>query len=341
MRALRHLVGLLVSLVILGVIGVIGYRLIEGWPWFDGLYMVLTTFTTIGYQEVHPLSHAGRVFNLFLIVTGVSLLFLMIGTLTQALLEFELRDFFGRRKMEREIDRLEGHYIICGAGRVGRSVARELNRKPVPFVIIDTNEPKMAKFSQENWPMILGDATQEHILRKAHIERAVGLVAATTTDATNIYIVLNARAMNPQIKIIARASEEDAEKHLKTAGADTVISPYHFAGHRIAQAFLRPHVLDFLDSATVHIGNNLELAQIVVNENSRFSGVSIADSHIRNETGVIVLAIKRGGEMVTPNRDELIKANDVLIVMGDQGGLKRLEEEAGKSSDRTMEPSGH
>jgi voltage-gated potassium channel len=330
MRALRHLAVLAVLLVILATIGVIGYHLIEGWTWFDGLYMVVTTFTTIGYQEVHPLSHAGRIFNLFLIVCGVSLLFLMIGTLTQALLEFELRDFFGRRKMERDIDRLEGHYIICGAGRVGRSVARELKRKPVPFVVIDTNETKMAKFAQEDWLMILGDATQEHILRQAHIERAAGLVAATTTDATNIYIVLNARAVNPKLKIIARASEEDAEKHLKTAGADTVISPYHFAGHRIAQAFLRPHVLDFLDSATVHLGKDLEIAQIAINEGSRFAGVAIAESHIRNEMGVIILAIKRNGEMLTPTRDDMMKAGDVLIVMGDQNGLRRLEEEAEK-----------
>ena len=331
MKALRHLAVLFVLLAVLAVIAVVGYHFIEGWSWFDGLYMALTTFTTIGYQEVHPLSHTGRIFNLFLIVCGVSLLFLMIGTLTQALLEFELRDFFGRRRMEREIDRLEGHYIICGAGRVGRSVARELKRKPVPFVVIDTNESKMTKFAQENWLTILGDATQEHVLRQAHIERAAGLVAATTTDATNIYIVLNARAINPKLKIIARASEEDAEKHLKTAGADTVISPYHFAGHRIAQAFLRPHVLDFLDSATVHLGRNLEIAQIAVNDGSRFDGVSIAQSHIRNEMGVIILAIKRGGEMMTPTRDDVMKAGDVLIAMGDQNGLRRMEERAEKN----------
>ncbi len=331
MKAIRHLAVIALALAVLGAIGVTGFHFIERWSWFDGLYMVVTTFTTIGYQEVHPLSHGGRVFNIFLIVCGVSLLFLMIGTLTQALLEFELKDFFGRRKMEREIDRLEGHYIICGAGRVGRSVARELGRKPAPFVVIDSNEPKMAKFAQEKWLTILGDATQEQTLRQAHIERAFGLVAATTTDASNIYIVLNARAMNPKLKIIARASEEDAEKHLKTAGADTVVSPYHFAGHRIAQAFLRPHVLDFLDSATVHLGKDLEIAQIAVNQGSPFAGVSIADSHIRNEMGVIILAIKRGGEMITPTRDDVMRAGDVLIAMGDQHGLRKLEERAAKN----------
>jgi voltage-gated potassium channel len=329
MKSLRNLKLIGLALVLLGSIGVVGFHFIEGWPWFDGVYMVLTTFTTIGYQEVHPLSHTGRIFNLLLIVVGVSLLFLLIGTLTQALLEFELRDFFGRRRMEREIERLKDHYIICGAGRVGRSVARELKRKPVPFIIIDTNEAKLAKFAPEGWLTIAGDATQEATLRQAHIERAAGLVAATTTDATNIYIVLTARGLNPQLKIIARASEEDAEKHLKTAGADTVISPYHHAGHRIAQAFLRPHVLDFLDSATVQLGVDLEIAQVALDEASRLVGQTIGNSKIRQDMGVIVLAIKRGSEMmVGPSRDDVMKVGDVLITMGDPAGLRKLEEVA-------------
>jgi voltage-gated potassium channel len=225
MKGLRNLKLIGLALLALAAVGTTGFHFIEGWPWFDGLYMALTTFTTIGYQETHPLSHAGRAFNLVLIICGVSLVFLAIGTLTQALLEFELRDLFGRRRMERDIERLSGHYIICGAGRVGRSVARELGRKPVPFVIVDANEAKLGKYAAEGWLTIAGDSTQESVLRQAQIERAVGLVAATTTDATNIYIVLTARGLNPKLKIIARASEEDAEKHLKTAGADIVISP--------------------------------------------------------------------------------------------------------------------
>ena len=239
MNAFRHL--RLIGLALVGVmlIGTAGYHFIEGWPWFDGFYMVITTLTTIGYQETHPLSHAGRVFNVFVIFTGVALVFLAIGTLTQALLEFELRSFFGRRRMERDIERLSGHYIICGAGRVGRSAARELARKPVPFVMIEQNEAKATRYGSE-WLTMVGDATQEQTLRDAHIERACGLVAATTTDATNLYIVLTARGLNPKLRIIARASEDDAEKHLLTAGADSVVSPYHFAGQRIAQSFLRP-----------------------------------------------------------------------------------------------------
>ncbi|MGA3210457.1 MAG: potassium channel family protein, partial [Terriglobales bacterium] len=231
MKILRHLAYISIGLFLLMCIGIAGFHYIEGWDWFDGFYMVLTTITTIGYQELHPLSRAGRWFNSFLIIGGVSLMFLLIGTLTQALLEFELRSFFGRRKMERQIERLADHYIICGAGRVGRSVARELARKPVPFVMIESNDQKLAKPATEGWLSMIGDATQTATLREAQIERASGLVAATTTDATNVYIVLAARSLNPQLKIVARASEEDAEKHLRSAGADTVISPYHFAGH--------------------------------------------------------------------------------------------------------------
>src|SRR5215469_16670759 len=157
MKAFRNLrtIGLLLAAVVAA--GTVGFHLMEGWTWFDGFYMVVTTLTTIGYQEVHPLSHAGRVFNVFIILTGVSLVLLGIGLLSQALLEFELQSFFGRRRMEREIGRLDGHYIICGMGRVGRSVARELARKPVPFVIVENAEVKRQRFAHENWLVIAGD----------------------------------------------------------------------------------------------------------------------------------------------------------------------------------------
>ncbi len=334
MKARRNLelIGLALVLVMAG--GTIGYHVIEGWRWFDCFYMVLTTITTIGYSEPQGMTHAGRVLNVFVIIAGVGTLFMAIGVLTQALLEFELRTFFGRRRMEREIGRLAGHYIICGIGRVGRSVARELARKPVPFVIIEANEAKVERYSGE-WLTIVGDATQGETLRQARIESARGLVAATTTDATNIYIVLTARGLNPKLKIIARASEEDAEKHLRTAGADTVVSPYLFAGHRIAQSFLRPHVLDFIDSATVHLGMDLEIAEIEVRPDSRLIGQTLAVSNIRHDPGVIVLAIKRGAEMrVNPSRDDRMQTGDYLIVMGEPAAVRKLEEAAAVGARR-------
>ena len=325
MKALHNLrlIGLALLLVMLA--GTAGFHFIEGWPWFDGFYMVVTTLTTIGYQETHALSHAGRVFNICVIVAGVSLVFLVIGALTQALLEFELRSFFGRRKMEREIGRLTDHYIICGAGRVGRSAARELARKPVPFVIIDNNEAKAARYSGD-WLVFVGDATKETTLREAQIHNARGLVAATTTDATNLYIILTARTLNPRLKIIARASEEDAEKHLLTAGADSIVSPYSFAGQRIAQTFLRPHVVSFLDTATTHLGMDLEIGEISVGTQSAFAGKTIETSRIRQDRGVIVLAIKRGqGMRFNPAPDDRIEAGDFLIAMGEPAQLRQVE----------------
>src|SRR6266550_7901292 len=332
MKAFRNLRLIGAALLLLALIGTAGFHFIEGWTWFDGLYMIVTTFTTIGYQEIHPLSHAGRIFNLALIVSGVSLVFLGIGSLTQALLEFELASFFGKRKMEREISRLSEHYIICGAGRVGRSAARELARRPVPFVIIDNNETKAARYSND-WLVLVGDATKEQTLREAHIERARGLVAATTTDATNLYIILTARGLNPRLKIIARASEEDAEKHLLTAGADFIVSPYSFAGQRIAQTFLRPHVVSFVDTATTHLGIDLEIGEICVGPDSGFAGKTIETSRLRQERGVIILAIKReSGMHFNPAPGDRIESGDFLIAMGEPAQLRQIERMAAAKS---------
>lgn len=330
MRILTNLRIVLLALVVVILIGTVGFHLIEGWPWFDGLYMVITTLTTIGYQEVHPLSHAGRIFNIFVILAGVSLVLVTVGALTQALLEFELQSFFGRRRMERKIGRLSDHYIICGAGRVGRSAARELARKPVPFLLIEQSEAKAQRYASENWLLMVGDATQEQTLRDAQIERARGLVAATTTDATNLYIVLTARALNAKLKIVVRASEEDAEKHLLTAGADSVVSPYAFAGQRIAQSFLRPHVVSFLDTATTHLGVDLEIGEVYVGPSSRFAGTTIEGSRIRQDRGVIILAIKREkGMRFNLAPDERIEPGDFLIAMGEPRELRQLEQLAG------------
>jgi len=330
MKTFRNFKILVAALVFVIASGTVGFHYIEKWSWFDGFYMVITTLTTIGYQEVHPLTHAGRVFNIVIILGGVSLVFLAVGSLTQALLEFELQNIFGRRRMERDIGRLTGHYIICGAGRVGRSAARELARRPAQFVVIENNEPKAQKFASENWLMLIGDATQEQTLREARIEHARGLVAATTTDATNLYIVLTARSLNPSLRIIARASEEKAEKHLRSAGADSVVSPYVFAGQRIAHSFLSPNVVSFLDTATTHLGMDLEIGEIPITPRSPFAGKTIENSHIRQKHGVIILAIKReAGMRFNPAPDDRMETGDFLIAMGEPQQLRDLEQTAG------------
>jgi voltage-gated potassium channel len=278
-------------------------------------------------MEIHPLSAAGRAFNMMVIVFGVGAVFFNIGALTQTLMEVELERVFGKRKMARDIEKIEGHYIICGAGRVGRSAAREFERNRVPFVVIESQEARAGE-KAEQWLTIVGNATQEKVLRSAHIERARGIVAATTTDATNIYIVLTARAINPKLKIIARASEEEAEKHLKTAGADVVVSPYGFAGHRIAQSFLRPNVVDFLDIA-VSRGAHEELVieEVRVSENSRLAGKTIGTSYIHRDMGIMILAIRRsdGQPRFNPTANEPIMPGDNLIVMGEAANMSQLE----------------
>lgn len=314
------------ALIVLMLVGTAGFHYLEHWTWFEGFYMVLTTITTIGYGELRPLSYTGRIFNTFIIITGVGLALLVTGAAAQALLEFELQSVFGKRRMEREISRLSGHYLICGAGRVGRSVARELARKPLPFVVVDTDEEKLRRYTEAGWLTLAGDATQENVLREARIEHASGLVAATTTDAVNIYVVLTARELNPKLKIIARGSEETAEKHLLTAGADSVVSPYSFAGYRIAQTFMRPHVVDFIDTA-LDQERKLEIEEILVRPGSAISDKTLEASRLRQESGVIVLAIKgEGTEMhFNPAPNDVIRSGDHLIVMGQRQGLVHLE----------------
>jgi voltage-gated potassium channel len=315
------------GLFLLTVLGTVGFHYIEGWSWFDSFYMVVITLSTIGYQEVHQLSHAGRIFNVALITAGVAIVFLMIGSATQALLEFELHQIFGKRRMQREVANLRDHYIICGAGRVGNSVAHEMARNPCPFVIIESEEKSLADLDPR-WLTLLGDAASEKTLKEAGVDRAAGLVAATTTDATNIYIVLTARALNPRLKIIARASEERAEKHLKTAGADTVISPYSAAGHRIAQSFLRPNVLDFLDIATDRSGTlEMVIEEIRVAPQSGLATATVGSSQIHHDLGIMILAIRRtsGETRFNPTAQEPIHAGDFLIVMGEPTQLGKLE----------------
>jgi voltage-gated potassium channel len=327
MKRLPALRILAMVVAVLTAIGTAGFHYIEHWSWFDSLYMVVITLSTIGYGEVHPLSFAGRIFNIGLIVAGVAVVLLMVGALTQALLEFELGKVFGRRRMEREVANLKNHYIICGAGRVGSNVAHQLAKKPCPFVVIESSENNLAELDSK-WLVLIGDAASEKTLREARISEANGLVAATTTDATNIYIVLTARSLNPRLKIIARASEERAERHLKTAGADVVISPYAAAGHRIAQSFLRPNVLDFLDIATARSGTlEMVIEEIKIGSRSSLAETTVGNSRIHHELGIMVLAIRRAdGEIrFNPRAQDSIHGGDYLIAMGEPAQLMKLE----------------
>ena len=314
-------------LVAVGFLGTAGFHYIEGWAWFDGFYMTLTTMATVGYGEIHPLSHAGRVFNSFLIVMSVCGAGFTIATFSQALLQFEFGRIFGRRRMERELAKLSNHYIVCGAGRVGRTVVRELRDRGESCVVIE-RDPARARWAEdEKVPVIVGSASSEESLIKARINQARGFVAAVSSEAENLYIILTARGFRSDLQIIARASEEEATPKLLRAGATQVISPYFFVGRRIAQLFLRPNVLDFIDTAFGTERLDVEIGEVKIPPQSALHGKKLADSVIRQQAGVIVLAVKNAeGRMVfNPSQDSMIHAGDCLIVIGGDDQLKKLE----------------
>jgi voltage-gated potassium channel len=327
MRLLSRIILILALLFIVIVGGTAGFHYIEGWSWFDGFYMTLTTMTTVGYGEIHPLSHTGRVFNSFLIVAAVLSVGFTIATLSQALLQFEFRKVFGRRRMERELAKLSGHFIICGAGRVGRTVARELRARGQSCVFIERDSARAEWAVNEKFPVIIGNASAEENIKKARIDTAQGFVAAVSSDPENLYIVLTARGFRSDLKIIARASEEEATSKLLRAGASQVLSPYYFVGHRIAQLLLRPNVLDFIDAAFGTERLDVEIGEVRIHERSPLVGKSLGDSAIRQQAGVIVLGVKPSDAAMrfNPPPDSLIRPQDCLIVIGDDAQIKRLE----------------
>jgi voltage-gated potassium channel len=320
---------LLIILAITAVltIGTVGFTVIDHYPPFDAFYMSLTTLTTVGYAEVHPLSHAGRVFNSFLIFFGVSTIFIAIGAMTQTVIEMEFGDAIGKRRNKRMIDKLKNHYIICGFGRVGRGAAAELQHAGVPFVIVDMNEDRVERAIMSGMLAVAADATHDETLHQIGIERARGLVAALSTDADNLFVLLSAKGLNKRLFVAARAAEEGAEEKMRRAGADAVFAPYAITGHRLAQSLLRPHVVQFLDFTTKDIGEDIAIEQVRVSESSPMVSRSLRDMKLGHELGVIVMAVRRrdGQMQFNPSAETTVGGGDYLIVMGRQENLRTLE----------------
>src|SRR5689334_17154092 len=262
------------------IIGTIGFTLIEGYPVFDAFYMTLTTMTTVGYMEVHQLSRTGRIFNTFVIIFGTSTIFISIGAMTQFIIEMELGDAIGKRRNKRMIEKLKDHFIVCGFGRVGRGAAAELQHANVPFVVVDVNAERVERAMLAGMLAVVADSTHDETLRQVGIDRARGLVAALATDADNLFVLLSAKGLNPQIYVAARAAEEGAEEKMRRAGADAVFAPYAITGHRLAQSMLRPHVVQFLDFTTKDIGMDITIEQIQVADASEMVSKSIRDMQI-------------------------------------------------------------
>jgi voltage-gated potassium channel len=308
--------------------GTLGFILIEHYPVFDAFYMTLITISTVGYAEVHPLSYAGRIFNSFLIFFGVTVMLLAVGGMTQAIIELELNQYFGKRRTKKMIDHLKDHYIVCGFGRVGRGAAVELQRASAKFLVVDRSEDKVEWAMKLGMLAVLADATDDVTLREAGVLRAKGLIATLQSDADNLFVILSAKALKPSLLVSARIASEQSEKKMRLAGADYVFAPYDMTGNRMAQVMLKPHVSQFIDFTTKDIGLDVGIEQVRVSAKCEFASKTLQQMQIRRDLGVIVLAIRKtdGRMLFNPPAEAEIEGGDFLIAMGESANLRRLEQ---------------
>ena len=329
----------LVSLLIAAVtcVGTVGYVVIEGWSAWDAFYMTVITITTVGYGEVHPLSAAGRLFTVVIILMGVGAFFYAFTLFMGLLAGGNLVSRWERRRIARMLDELHDHFIVCGFGRLGEIIAREFSRHRVPFVVIERNTDRLHLAMDHGFLAVEADASNEEVLRRVRIDRARGFVAAVGTDAENVYAVLSARLLKPDLFIVGRAETDDARVKLKRAGADRVIAPYQIGGLQIAQTALRPAVVDFVQLATSSENMELNLEQVHLAEGSVFAGRTLLEAGLRQRFGVVVVGIRRAdGKMdFNPAPETGMRAGDDIVVLGRTESLKQLEAAAVPQASRT------
>jgi voltage-gated potassium channel len=292
--------------------------------------MTATTVATVGFGEVHPLSRAGQVFTVFLVFGGVGTALYAFSAITAVVVEGGWRQYLRQWRQVRMIDRLSDHYLLCGYGRIGAMIAREFQRQRTPFVVIERDAARAREATELGLLAIVGDASREDTLKRARIERARGLVAAVGTDAENVYAVLTARVLKPDLFVIARAESEDSIAKLKRAGADRVVSPYQIGAVQMAQTALRPAVVDFVEIATGSNNVELSMEQVKIGTASPLAGRSLGDASLRQRFSVVVVGIQRsGGRMeFNPSPETLMSAGDQLVVLGSPANLKELEQAA-------------
>ena len=316
------------ALGVITVAGVLGYMVFEGWSFIDALYMTVITLTTVGYREVRDLDTTGQLWTMALLLTGVGTLFYAAVTSVELAVEGAVRGYFERRRMRAEIDKLDGHHILCGFGRVGHQVAREFTLEGVPFVIIDSDPEKVEECLAEGYLATLGEASDDDILEEAGIRRATGLVAAVNSDADNVFVVLSARKINPSLHIVARASSDESAAKLEIAGADRTLSPYAVGGRRLASLATQPLIVDFLDIVTRgEKGIEFRLEEFGVPKESPLANHTIGELQVGEKTGAMVLAIRtsEGKFDTTPSAQDIIHTGDTLIVLGTREQVDRLE----------------
>ena len=309
--------------------GIFGYMGIEGWSFLDALYMTILTFTTVGYDEVRPLSTQGRIFTTFLMIGGVGTMLYTLTAVVQYVVEEEfVRSILRRNRMGKRLSRLRDHFIVCGFGRVGQSVAETFISEGAHVAAVDTDPDALALASEMGIPYVQGSATDDETLRAARIDRANGLIAALGSDQDNVFVTLSARGLNPDLQIVARASRADSVKNLERAGADRVISPHRIGGLRMAMSATRPLAVDFLDSVLLSSDNEGQrLTEVMVAEGSPLSAGPIGQTCA--PVGVHVLAIRRAGEIIIyPDRDQTCLPGDSVILVGVSRTLAAFEGQA-------------
>lgn len=316
----------LILLVILS--GVFGYSYIEGWSYFDSLYMTIITLATIGYGETHPLTHEGRVFTLILIVLGVGLFALLFSTVTQYLFQRQFLSNFKEKRMLETIKNFKEHTIFCGYGRLARTAAVELREAGINLVIIERDPVRSEEAEKAGYLVLRGDATLEETLILAGVARAKRLISLLPKDSDNLYAILTSRELNNNLFILTYAEDDTGEKRLKRAGANRVISPYRIGGHKIAEGIMRPYVTDFLDLAVSSSHKGLQIEEISIPDESPVKGQTLKEASLRQKTNVMVAAIVSGsGDMIfNPDSNTTIDGGATFIAIGVKSDLRKLEE---------------
>lgn len=318
-----------VSVLCVALIGIAGFMFIEGYSFLDALSVTVAIITTTntGFGNISPHTIYGRVFSIVLVVIGFSVVAYAFGSIMGIVLEGHLKNFMGRSKMLKNIGALKNHIIICGAGRVGHHVILRLQKEKVPFVVIDKDEEKAVRMRDEGFLVINDDGTKDEVLLLAGIDRARGLISALPGDAENVFVTLTAKELNPKLMVVARSDLEESKTKLLRAGADKVISPSVMGGRRMAISILKPVSVDFVETLIHRADVEIEIEEIIINPKSFLAGKKLKDSHIKQKTGTMVVAVKRGDEIFNnPSADDVILGDDLLIVLGTREQLARLEE---------------
>ncbi|HYM14981.1 MAG TPA: potassium channel protein [Dehalococcoidia bacterium] len=328
----RVATGLAIFAVMLAI-GTLGYMIIERWSFLDALFMTVTTVTTVGYREIHPLDAKGRIFTILLVLFGVGTAFYLLTTFVALIIEGDLRAAFGLTRMKGRIEQLRDHHILCGFGRVGEEIAREFADRKAPFVVVESNPDTLQRAVAQGYLVVQGDAASDDALLEAGVRRARTLLAASDSDSGNTYITLTAKALNPDIFVIARAARRESESRAVRAGAARVISPYAISGRRMALSALQPNMVDFID--TLAVGRNADriLAEIEVTEESGLFGLYVR--HVLESSRVTILGLQRAdGELIVgPREDVRLEMGDRLMVVGPEDDVAAASRSSGSARE--------